>query len=66
MVCDENNHCDCIITDISGCDPNPCVYIATCEDVPAPGTGAVCICPSGYEGDGTMGGTGCTGKLNLL
>ncbi|XP_078686179.1 uncharacterized protein LOC144918925 isoform X3 [Branchiostoma floridae x Branchiostoma belcheri] len=47
-------------TDTDGCDPDPCVAIATCTDIPAPGTGATCTCPSaGYYGDGKVHGSGC-------
>ncbi|XP_078604620.1 uncharacterized protein LOC144878174 isoform X2 [Branchiostoma floridae x Branchiostoma japonicum] len=46
--------------EINGCDPDPCVPMATCEDLPPPETGALCHCPLGYEGDGFMDGTGCT------
>ncbi|XP_035684197.1 P-selectin-like [Branchiostoma floridae] len=46
--------------DINGCNPDPCVPMATCEDLPPPQTGALCHCPLGYEGDGFMDGTGCT------
>ncbi|KAI8499070.1 hypothetical protein Bbelb_235230, partial [Branchiostoma belcheri] len=54
-------------TDIDGCSPNPCHPKATCEDVTAPGTGATCTCDreNGYEGDGVLDGTGCTGQLHL-
>ncbi|XP_078589026.1 uncharacterized protein LOC144869529 isoform X1 [Branchiostoma floridae x Branchiostoma japonicum] len=38
--------------DIDGCDPNPCDANAACADVPAPGTGQVCTCNTGYAGDG--------------
>eukprot|EP00058_Branchiostoma_floridae_P018271 XP_002603760.1 hypothetical protein BRAFLDRAFT_86588 [Branchiostoma floridae] len=40
------------VVDIDGCDPNPCDANAACADVPAPGTGQVCTCNTGYEGDG--------------
>ncbi|XP_066294756.1 IgGFc-binding protein-like [Branchiostoma lanceolatum] len=53
---DDGHSCD----DIDGCDPNPCVQMATCEDLPPPDTGAICHCPAKYGGDGFMTGTGCT------
>jgi hypothetical protein len=36
-------------TDIDGCATDPCVN-GTCQDVPAPGTGATCTCTAGWEG----------------
>ncbi|XP_078617652.1 uncharacterized protein LOC144885604 [Branchiostoma floridae x Branchiostoma japonicum] len=45
--------------DIDGCSPNPCHTEATCEDIPAPGTGARCTCRAGFAGDGKSSGSGC-------
>ena len=45
------------------CTGNPCAPNATCLDPTPDGTvnGDVqCTCPTGYEGDGKVGGTGCT------
>ncbi|XP_078618167.1 uncharacterized protein LOC144885875 isoform X1 [Branchiostoma floridae x Branchiostoma japonicum] len=55
----EGINCD---KDINGCSPNPCHTEATCEDIPAPGTGAKCTCKPGFVGDGTSGGSGCKPK----
>ena len=39
--------------DVDGCSEVSCFQDATCKDVPAPMTGAICPeCPLGYEGDG--------------
>ena len=39
--------------DIDGCADFDCFEGVECEDVPAPGVGAVCgPCPDGYHGDG--------------
>jgi hypothetical protein len=45
------------------CTGNPCAAGATCSDPTPDGTvnGDVkCTCPTGYEGDGKVNGTGCT------
>ncbi|XP_035683316.1 zonadhesin-like [Branchiostoma floridae] len=55
---DDGEECECFADDtivceeIDGCDPNPCDPNAACTDVPAPGTGQVCTCNTGYTGDG--------------
>ncbi|XP_078575826.1 MAM and LDL-receptor class A domain-containing protein 1-like [Branchiostoma floridae x Branchiostoma japonicum] len=49
-----------ICNDTNSCSPNPCVTKAHCTDVPAPGTGAMCTCQTGYVGDGRKDGSGCT------
>ncbi|XP_078589028.1 uncharacterized protein LOC144869529 isoform X2 [Branchiostoma floridae x Branchiostoma japonicum] len=40
------------VVDIDGCAGDPCDANAACADVPAPGTGQVCTCNTGYAGDG--------------
>ncbi|KAI8509441.1 hypothetical protein Bbelb_132890 [Branchiostoma belcheri] len=46
--------------DTNGCASGPCVAVATCTDILAPGTGAICTCPAGYQGDGKIHSSGCT------
>ena len=45
--------------DTDGCADFDCSEGVECEDVPAPGVGAVCgPCPGGFYGDGAK----CAGK----
>ena len=45
--------------DTDGCANFVCFDDVECEDVPAPGVGAVCgPCPNGYHGDGAK----CAGE----
>ena len=52
----EGTYCE---VDTDGCADFDCFEGVECEDVPAPGVGAVCgPCPDGYHGDGAK----CAGK----
>ena len=48
--------------DTDGCADFDCFEGVECEDVPAPGVGAVCgPCPDGYHGDGAK----CVGESQV-
>ena len=56
----EGTYCE---VDTDGCDNFDCFEGVECEDVPAPGVGAVCgPCPDGYHGDGAK----CVGEFHVL
>ena len=56
----EGIYCD---VDTDGCADFDCFEGVECEDVPAPGVGAVCgPCPDGFYGDGAK----CAGKRKCV
>ena len=56
----EGTYCE---VDTDGCADFDCFEGVECEDVSAPGVGAVCRpCPDGYHGDGAK----CAGKLSCV
>ena len=52
--------CDALSSpDVDECEtPNFCIDEAECMNIHG---SAICHCPTGYEGDGKVNGTGCTG-----
>jgi hypothetical protein len=49
----------CVPT-VNQCTATPCVAMATCSDPSNTPGGGTCTCPSGFTGDGTVSGSGCT------
>lgn len=66
--CNAFSHLLCVYTaysgrycdvDVNGCAELSCFEGVDCEDIPAPGVGAVCgPCPDGYDGSNGMKCTG--------
>ena len=53
-----------LLSDYNECENSEfCIPGAECINIYG---GAICLCPAGFDGDGKVNGTGCTGKDGLI